>query len=121
LPFNSSGTIFDYKQSYVNFSEVWGNFNLASKEPLLNVLSYQNFLGRASRWQKKNGNILLFFKKPTSTKQVIDQSSNFTFWGFKFVDEQSSSNVKVLPGNTNFTLKQKRYKRRKVVAPRIKF
>jgi len=37
------------------------------------------------------------------------------------VDEQSSSNVKVLPGNTNFTLKQKRYKRRKVVAPRIKF
>jgi hypothetical protein len=82
-------------------------------------------LNESSRWLKRSMGLnapLKLLKFPLSNKVDFDKNAEIVeLFRFRFNDNEATIVHKPLPHSTFLTMKQKRYKRRKVIYPRYKF
>lgn len=82
-------------------------------------------LNESSRWLKRSMGLnapLRLLKFPISNKVDFDKNADvLELFRFRFNDGEPMIVHKPLPHSTFLTMKQKRYKRRKVILPRYKF
>ena len=102
--------------------------NLDYSSYFLNVFENKyNSVGEeffSSRWLKSNSTIhdqIRLIKFPVSNKIELEAGSNFNLFRFRFFEFDTYAEDKNLPHNSSLTIKQKRYKRRKLINPRVKF
>jgi len=76
------------------------------------------------RWSKRalgTNNSLRLIKYPLSTKNELDLTADVVeLLRFRFNDDVNSVKHKIVPHSTYLSMKQKRYKRRKIIYPRVK-
>jgi len=115
---NSKLCVLDFiRMSNLNYHSYFFN-NLENK---VHVVGEEFF---NSRWLKSNNlihNQVRLLKFPMSSKIGLDLESNFNLFHFRFFQFDASIEDKNLPHNNSLTIKQKRYKRRKLINPRVKF
>jgi hypothetical protein len=82
-------------------------------------------LNESSRWLKRSMGLnapLKLLKFPLSNKVDFDKSADvIELFRFRFNDAEPTIVHKPLPHSTFLTMKQKRYKRRKIIYPRYKY
>jgi len=85
---------------------------------------YNDFL-ESNRWVKRGlgtNTPLRLIKFPVSNKTEFDFSKDvIELFRFRFTDNETSVKHKPVPNSTFLTMKQKRYKRRKIIPQRVKF
>jgi len=85
--------------------------------------NYNDFL-EVNRWFKKNQGInspLRLIKYPISNKFENFDNNEINLFKFRFSNNESTIKHKPTPHSTFLTMKQKRYKRRKLIPARVKF
>jgi len=107
-----------FKNTIQNNITQKNNFNTVNK------YNYNDFI-EITRFSKKNqgsNNPVRLIKYPISNKTSFNYESNTVeIFKLRFNDNNTSINQKPLSHSTFLTLKQKRYKRKKVVLPRTIF
>ena len=115
---------FDRKNQIVlknNFSDF-----LKSNESSLSkiLLNYNDFL-ETNRWVKKNqgsNSPLRIIKYPITNKTSFDFNLDLIeIFKLRFNENENSIKHKPIPHSTFLTMKQKRYKRKKIITKRVKF
>jgi len=104
----------ELKNSYNNFFNFKNSFF---------KYNYNDFL-ETNRWFKKNQGInspLRLIKYPISNKFNNVVNDDTLLFKFRFNNNESNIKHKPTPHSTFLTMKQKRYKRRKLIPARIKF
>jgi len=109
----------ELKNSIYNF------INVKSETKKNNFLyNYNDFL-EVNRWVKKSqgsNSPIRLIKYPVSNKSNFDfNSDKIDLFKFRFNDNESTIKHKPVPHSTFLTMKQKRYKRRKIIPARVKF
>jgi hypothetical protein len=88
------------------------------------LYNYNDFVEvtRFSKRSQGTNSPVRLIKYPISNKTSFDFNQDvLEIFRFRFNDGEPSSKQKPLPHSTFFTMKQKRYKRRKVIPARVKF
>jgi heme/copper-type cytochrome/quinol oxidase subunit 2 len=113
----------DYKNNANNFikSSLSGSGSVSNSKILYN---YNDFL-EVNRWVKRSqgtNSPLRLIKYPISNKTNFEfNGDSITFFKLRFHENESSIKHKPVPHSTFLTMKQKRYKRRKLIPARVKF
>jgi hypothetical protein len=88
------------------------------------LYNYNDFL-EVNRWAKRSqgtNSPLRIIKYPISNKTNFDFNSDIVdLFKLRFSDNETSIKHKPTPHSTFLTMKQKRYKRRKLIPARVKF
>jgi len=88
------------------------------------LYNYNDFL-EVNRWAKRSQGInspVRLIKYPISNKTNFEfKNDTITLFKFRFNENESSVKHKPVPHSTFLTMKQKRYKRRKLIPLRVKF
>lgn len=111
--FNDRKNQIDLKNSYniFEFKKVFFKYN------------YNDFL-EVNRWFKKSqgtNSPIRLIKYPISNKFNSLENENINLFKFRFNNNESNIKHKPTPHSTFLTMKQKRYKRRKLIPARVKF
>ena len=104
------------------FSFIKNKFDSNSLSKIL--YNYNDFL-EVNRWAKRSqgtNSPLRLIKYPISNKTNFDfKGENVNLFKLRFHENESSIKHKPVPHSTFLTMKQKRYKRRKLIPLRVKF
>jgi hypothetical protein len=88
------------------------------------LYNYNDFL-EVNRWVKRSqgtNSPLRIIKYPISNKTNFDFGTDtISLFKFRFSENESTIKHKPTPHSTFLTMKQKRYKRRKLIPARVKF
>lgn len=108
----------DQFEDYDNFNNI--TQNIISKNIYENYKSffykYQDY-NQINRWTKKQTNILY----PARLLKNYLNDGNDNVLDIRFMDSETSIQPKILPHNSYLVFKQKRYLRKKVILPRVRF
>lgn len=120
--FKNRKTQVDFKNNICNFFKVEFNKKSGNSKILYN---YSDFL-EMNRWVKRGqgtNSPLRLIKYPISNKTnfEFDSEGNINIFKLRFSENETSIKHKPTPHSTFLTMKQKRYKRRKLIPLRVKF
>jgi hypothetical protein len=120
-----NGDYFFNRKESVFLKNFFFNFFSKMNDSNLNPLYNYNDVVEVTRFSKRSQGInspVRLIKYPISNKTNFDLSSEIVnLFKLRFNDVESSPNQKPAPHTTFLTLKQKRYKRKKIVLPRTIF
>jgi heme/copper-type cytochrome/quinol oxidase subunit 2 len=113
----------DVKNFISNFFKIPINYSAGNKFSKI-MYNYNDFL-EVNRWVKRGqgtNSPLRLIKYPISNKTNFNFNSDIIeLFRFRFNDNESAIKHKPVPHSTFLTMKQKRYKRRKLIPARVKF
>lgn len=108
----------DQMDDYDGFNNV--TQNVLSKNIYENYKSYfykyQDY-NQINRWTKKQSGVLY----PTRLLKTYLSDENNDILDIRFMDSETSVQPKILPHNSYLVFKQKRYLRKKVILPRVRY
>lgn len=109
------------KEQFMTKSSLYESLNAISKK---NYINLHNDLPEVTRWLKRSVGTLSpvrLLKLPITSKVDFSTDSDVVeLFRFRFSDNESVIQPKPAPHSTFFSMKQKRYKRRKIILPREK-
>jgi heme/copper-type cytochrome/quinol oxidase subunit 2 len=116
---------FDRKNQIELKNSLYNVINFDSENKKNNFLyNYNDFL-EVNRWVKKSqgtNSPLRLIKYPVSNKSNFDFNGDLIkLFKFRFNGNENTIKHKPVPHSTFLTMKQKRYKRRKIIPARVKF
>jgi heme/copper-type cytochrome/quinol oxidase subunit 2 len=121
----NSEILLDRKNQVLLKDAVINNLNKEITQTFSKILyNYNDFL-EVNRWVKRSqgtNSPVRLIKYPISNKNHFDFNSEvIELFKFRFHENESTIKHKPVPHSTFLTMKQKRYKRRKIIPARVKF
>jgi len=121
--FSKNDELFLNRKDQVFFKNTnYSNLGFLNENPFSSILYNYNDFTEVTRFSKRSqgtNSPVRIIKYPISNKTNFDLNSDvIEMFRFRFNDNEPSTKQKPLPHSTFLTMKQKRYKRKKVVLPR---
>ena len=124
--FNKALYVNKIKQNYINWDNLSLYFNNTKQLRLINSNKLNIDLVESTRWAKRSHGLktpIRLIKYPLNLINSASTENNSTIelFRFRYNIEESKIQHKNLPNTPYLTLKQKRYKKKKIIPSRIKY